>query len=369
MTTVHVGLGQRGYDVHVGPGILDQLEDFWTRYDLGTTAAVVSDKTVEKHHGKRTLECLQSAGVNAQLIPIPPGESSKSWQWTDRLYTRLAWANFDRRATIVALGGGVVGDLAGFVAATYMRGIDWVAIPTTLLAQVDAAIGGKTGINHRLGKNLIGAFHQPRLVVADPDLLRTLPERQFVNGFAEVVKYGLISDAGLLQQTEDLLRNGDLRDLDALGPLIERSIAIKSDIVTRDERETGGERATLNFGHTLGHALEAATHYQTFLHGEAVVWGMRGEVQISRKKGLLSGEQLERVRRLLGQIDVPPWPNDLDIDEMIAYVRRDKKARSGRINVVLLQGLGQARLSEVDEEDVRDTLNHFARQTTTDDAA
>ena len=364
MTTIAVRLAERGYNVHVAPGNLDELGELWQRYDLGPTAAIVTDKTVEKHHGKRTLSALEAAGVDAQLIPVPPGESSKSWQWADRLYTRLAWANFDRRSTIVALGGGVVGDLAGFVAATYMRGIDWVAIPTTLLAQVDAAIGGKTGINHRLGKNLVGAFHHPQLVLADPHVLQTLPERQLANGFAEVVKYGLIADPELIEQAGALLETGRLADAAALTPLIERAIAIKSGIVTRDERESTGERATLNFGHTLGHALEAATDYQTFLHGEAVAWGMRGEAWISHHAGRLSTAELHRVERLLEPFDLPPWPKHLDIDEMIAYVRRDKKAEAGRIKCVLLHGLGDARLAEIEEQDVRDALHHLAQQTT-----
>lgn len=369
MTTIRVGLAQRGYDVHVHPGSLDRLGDLWAQYDLGSTVAVVTDKTVEKHHGARALQTLRASGVDAQLIPIPPGESSKSSQWADRLYTRLAWANFDRNSTVVALGGGVVGDLAGFVAATYMRGIDWVAVPTTLLAQVDAAIGGKTGINHRLGKNLIGAFHQPRLVVADPELLRTLSDRQLANGFAEVVKYGLIADAELLDRADALLQGDNLSDVDALTPLIERSSAIKSDIVARDERESSGKRATLNFGHTLGHALEAVTDYQAYLHGEAVVWGMRGEAWISHQRGQLTSDELERVDRLLARFDVPPWPADLDIDEMIAYVRRDKKGQTGRINVVLLNALGQARLAEVEEDDVRNAVDHLAQRATADDAA
>jgi len=360
MTTIPVELAERRYDVTVAPGAIDQLGAIWADLDLGTTAAIVTDKTVERHHGRRVLEALQAAGVDAQLIPVPPGESSKSWPWADRLHTRLAWAEFDRSATVVALGGGVVGDLAGFVAATYMRGIDWMALPTTLLAQVDAAIGGKTGINHRLGKNLVGAFHHPRAVVSDPELLRTLDRRQLANGLAEIVKYGLIADPELLDWAERVLHSDQLTDADALAPLIERSAAIKSAIVARDEREASGERALLNFGHTLGHALEAATDYGTFLHGEAVVWGMRGEAWIAHRRGLLTDDEGERIEELLAAFAVPPWPEDLDIDEIIAYVRRDKKAHAGGLHCVLLASIGHGRLVAIEEAEVRAALADVA---------
>ena len=359
MTRISVDLAERSYDVHVQPGIVDQLGAIWTELELGETAAVVTDKTVEKHHGARVLGTLRAAGVNAQTIPVPPGESSKSWQWADRLYTRLAWAEFDRRATIVALGGGVVGDLAGFVAATYMRGVDWVAVPTTLLAQVDASIGGKTGINHRLGKNLVGAFHQPRAVVSDPDLLQTLPERQLRNGFAEVLKYGLIADPELWDRAMAALQDGGSSDVASLTPLIERSVGIKGGIVARDAREVSGERALLNFGHTLGHALEAVTDYRAFLHGEAVIWGMRGESWISHQHGQLSNDRFRQIDERLGSIDVPPWPDDVDIDEIIAYVRRDKKAIAGEINCVLLRDIGRAQLTAIGDDNIRSAVAHL----------
>ena len=363
MTTIPVDLAERRYDVHVGPDAIDQLGEVWAALGLGRTAAIVTDRTVERHHGARLLQILRAAGVNAQTIPVPPGESSKSWQWADRLYTRLAWAEFDRRTTIVALGGGVVGDLAGFVAATYMRGLDWIVVPTTLLAQVDAAIGGKTGINHRLGKNLVGAYHQPRAVVADPHLLHTLPERQLRNGFAEVLKYGLIADPALWGSATAALQ--DSSEGEALPPLVERSVEIKSGIVARDEHDLTGERALLNFGHTLGHALESTTDYQTFLHGEAVIWGMRGESWISHRHGRLSSATFRAIDARLRSLDVPAWPEDVDIDEIIAYVRRDKKADAGRIRCVLLDDLGQAELADIDEDDIRGAIAQLKRPSTT----
>ncbi|MFB6285883.1 MAG: 3-dehydroquinate synthase [Candidatus Bipolaricaulia bacterium] len=362
MATIPVELAERGYPVHVERSAIERLGAIWAERDLGSSAAIITDKTVEKHHGARVLQTLRGAGVDAQLIPVPPGEPSKSWQWADRLYTRLGWAAFDRGATVVALGGGVVGDLAGFVAATYMRGIDWVAVPTTLLAQVDAAIGGKTGINHRLGKNLVGAFHQPRAVVADPELLTTLDERQLANGFAEVVKYGLIADPALFDDAERILWGGRLAEVAVLASLVERSVAIKSGIVARDEREANGERALLNFGHTLGHALEAATDYGRFLHGEAVVWGMWGEARIAHERGRLPGEAVERIDQLVDAFAVPAWPDDLDVDEVVTYVRRDKKADAGRVRCVLLDALGDARLATVDEAEVRQALESIAQR-------
>ena len=288
MKTIRVDLGDRSYPIYVESGALAKLGPLYSEHKLGEHAAVITDKTVEKLYGRRTVALLKGAGIDAELIPVPSGESSKSLEWLERLYTRLIWSGFDRDSTIVALGGGVIGDLSGFAAATYMRGIRWVQVPTTLLAQVDAAIGGKTGINHRLGKNLIGAFHQPQFVLTDPELLATLPMRERWSGLAEVIKYGLVRDEHLFHQLEERLqKNDNLEKLEQLTSLIERSVEIKSEIVSNDERERGN-RVLLNFGHTLGHALESATQYQRFLHGEAIIWGMLAESYISREKQWLA---------------------------------------------------------------------------------
>ena len=250
-----------------------------------------------------------------------------------------------------------VGDLAGFVAATYLRGVRWVQVPTTLLAQVDAAIGGKTGINHRFGKNLIGAFHQPQFVLTDPELLQTLPERQRFAGLAEVIKYGLIHDERFFTQLETTW-DGCLEDRKRSSTIIERSIEIKSEIVSRDEREVAS-RALLNFGHTIGHALEAATKYQHFLHGEAVAWGMLAEAYISYKKQGLTAQDFERIAALLRRLPRPAFPPSLEMEPFLEYIHRDKKARHKQIWLVLLQGFGKAALSGVMEVDIREAFEYL----------
>jgi len=260
MREIRVELKERSYPVYLEAGALERLGELYARHGLGERAAIITDRTVEKLYARRALQALKEAGVDAQVIPVPPGESSKSLEWADRLYTRLLWGQFDREAVVVAVGGGVVGDLAGFVAATYLRGVRWVQVPTTLLAQADASVGGKTGINHRLGKNLIGAFHQPQFVLVDPRVLETLPERERWSGAAEIVKAGLIRDAGLFEllegRLEELVQRGDW---DFVEEVLARAVQVKARIVSEDEREVTGARALLNFGHTVGHALEAAT--------------------------------------------------------------------------------------------------------------
>jgi len=356
MKTITVELKERSYPVYLQRGGLRELGRLYLEHGLGGRAAIITDRTVEKLYGPLALKGLKEAGVDAQLIPVPAGESSKSLEWADRLYTRLIWGGFDRDCTVVALGGGVVGDLAGFVAATFLRGIRWVQVPTTLLAQVDAAIGGKTGINHRLGKNLIGAFHQPQFVLIDPQLLESLPERERWSGLAEVVKYGLIRDERLFERLETQLEAlARLEDVKALEGVIARAVEIKAEIVSEDERERG-IRALLNFGHTVGHALEAASRYQRFLHGEAVAWGMRAEAWLSQKRGGLSPQEFERVLKLLRRFPQGERPEGLDKETLMEYIYRDKKARRRTLYLVLLRGLGGAELVAVGEDEVRQAL-------------
>lgn len=361
MKEVIVELGERSYPIYIEAGALKDLGGLYREWRLGERAAIITDRTVEKLYGAQALAQLKEAGIDVQLIPVPPGESSKSLEWLDRLYTRLIWAGFDRDSTIVALGGGVVGDLAGFAAATFLRGIPWVQVPTTLLAQVDASVGGKVGINHRLGKNLIGTFHQPQFVIIDPQLLLTLPERELRAGLSEVIKHSLIRDAKLFEQLEAHLEDFiSLSDLDRISWLIQRSIEIKSEMVSADERERGS-RALLNFGHTIGHALEAATKYRYFLHGEAVAWGMLGEAWISQEKGLLAQEEFERLHSLLRRLSIPALPVGLAEEALLEYIHRDKKVRQRRVRIVLLRQLGQAELSEVSETEIRSSLKDLQR--------
>ncbi len=355
--TLWVELGERRYPVYLEAGGLEELGELYRQHGLQGRAAIVTDRTVEKLHARRALRALKEAGIDAQVIPVPPGESSKSWEWADRLYTRLLWGGFDRESVIVAVGGGVVGDLAGFVAATYLRGVRWVQVPTTLLAQVDASVGGKTGINHRLGKNLIGAFHQPRFVLIDPQVLETLPERERRSGIAEVLKVSLVRDAELFafleEHVDGLIR---LEPPAVVEEALARAVRIKAEIVAEDEREVKGVRTLLNFGHTVGHALEAATGYRLLLHGEAVAWGMRVEAALSRARGALSPEEEERVRALVHRLGLPPLPPALDIETLMEYIRRDKKVRAAKLRIVLLRGIGHAEPVEIPEVELLGAL-------------
>lgn len=359
MIEIPVALGERSYPIYIEPGLFRELGHFYRQHDLGHHAVVVTDRTVQKLYGAGARETLKEAGLAVQLIPVPPGESSKSLAWADRLYERLIRTEVGRKATIVALGGGVVGDLAGFVAATYLRGIPCVQVPTTLVAQIDSAIGGKTGINHRLGKNLIGAYHQPQFVLVDPEFLQTLPPEEIRSGWAEMVKYALIRDPELFERVEGLLPVGAIGQSPLLTDLIERCCRIKAEIVSQDERE-GGWRAILNFGHTVGHALEAVTRYQRFRHGEAVAWGMLAAAWLSRERGLFTHESWERIRRLLFAFELPRDLSGCDDEAMLAIMRRDKKAHDGVVRLILLTAIGHASPGEdVTEAELRAALDYL----------
>jgi 3-dehydroquinate synthase len=359
MSSISVSLGERSYPIYIEQGFFRELGHLYRQYGLGKQAVVITDRTVQKRYGAGAREALKEVGLDVQLIPIPPEESSKSLAWADRVYERLIRTEVGREATIVALGGGVVGDLAGFVAATYLRGIPWVQVPTTLVAQIDSAIGGKTGIDHRLGKNLIGAYHQPRFVLVDPELLQSLPLEEVRSGLAEMVKYALIRDPELFKRTEELLPLRTIHELPPMENLIERCCRIKAEIVSQDERE-GGLRAILNFGHTVGHALETVTRYQRFRHGEAVAWGMLAAAWLSCERGLLAHEPWERIFRLLSAIELPRDLSGCDDEAMLAAIRRDKKARGGVVRMILLTAIGQASLCEdVTEAELRAVLNHL----------
>ncbi|HWP35805.1 MAG TPA: 3-dehydroquinate synthase [Thermodesulfobacteriota bacterium] len=348
---VEVPLGERGYPVLVGPGLLDRL-GAWVRERLpkAVRAAVITNPRVRRLYGRRVEASLAAAGIEPVALTVPDGERHKTLAAAGRLYDRLAAARLDRASPVVALGGGVVGDLAGFVAATWLRGVPLVQVPTTLLAQVDAAIGGKTGVNHRRGKNLIGAFHQPVLVVSDVETLRTLPEREYRAGLAEVIKYGLIRDAALFAFLEREVERVLAREPAAVTYLVRRSSEIKAEVVAADERE-GGLRAVLNFGHTLGHALEALTGYRKYLHGEAVAIGMVAAVRMS--EGLLRDDPgaRERVEGVLARYGLPTEPPRVRRARLAAALAGDKKARSGAgeptVTVVLLDRIGSARLEPV----------------------
>ncbi|MFN4217983.1 MAG: 3-dehydroquinate synthase [Candidatus Bipolaricaulia bacterium] len=344
-------LGERSYFIWIKPELLYHIGELYRGYRLGSQAAIITDTTVAQLYGELITDSLRKNGVEPLLLSVPPGEEQKSLQTAEMLYTRLLEANFDRHATIIALGGGVIGDLAGFIASTFLRGILYVQVPTTLLAQVDSSVGGKTGVNHPLGKNLIGTFYQPHSVFIDPTVLKTLPERERWSGLAEVIKYGLIRDPALVARLETDLESF-VQHPENLSEIIARCCAIKAEIVSADERE-GGLRKFLNFGHTVGHALEAASEYQ-LRHGEAIVWGMLVAARLSYHKTELNLSELERIEKLLARFPKPSLAQ-LDFERILELMHRDKKSRQGRIQFVLLRAIGEPVLCDsVTEAELRE---------------
>ena len=335
-TTLRVELGSRSYPILIGEGLLARA-DLLAQHVPGRDVLLVSNTTVGPLYASALKQGLGERRIVE--VTLPDGEAHKSLATVSRVLDVLVANRFARDCTVVALGGGVVGDMAGFAAASYQRGVAYVQVPTTLLAQVDSSVGGKTGVNHPGGKNLIGAFHQPSAVIADTDTLKTLPPRELRAGLAEVIKYGLISDAelfGWLEQNMDRLL---AHDAQALTHVIRRSCEIKADIVGRDEREQG-DRALLNLGHTFGHALESTTGYTRWLHGEAVGAGLLMAATMSHEAGLLSGGVVERLRKLLERTGLPTEARDVQAETVLENMRIDKKVKSGRIRLVLLRSIG-----------------------------
>jgi 3-dehydroquinate synthase len=337
---LRVELGARSYPIHIGPGLVGRA-DLYAPHVGGRLAAIVTNETVAPLFAGAVEHALAQAGAKTLRIVLPDGEAHKDAASLDAIYAQLLAANADRRTVLIALGGGVVGDLAGFAAATYQRGIPFVQVPTTLLAQVDSSVGGKTGINHALGKNMIGAFHQPLAVVADTATLTSLPDRELASGLAEVAKHGAIRDAAFLDWIEAnataLLR----REPEALGHAIRRSCEIKAAVVAEDEREAG-LRAILNFGHTFGHAIESAMGYGRWLHGEAVAAGMVIAARLSVRLGRIPAPDAERLARLLARLGLPVKAPSITTERWLEFMGRDKKNQGGRITFVLLESLGRA---------------------------
>ncbi|SEO89827.1 3-dehydroquinate synthase [Aquisalimonas asiatica] len=354
---LQVDLGERSYTILIGPGQLG------TRTPLadwlpGRQALVVTNDTIAPLYLQPVLDAL--SGLQVEAITLPDGEAHKTVASCERVWTRLLELRFDRSCTVIALGGGVIGDLAGFAAAAYQRGVAFVQIPTTLLAQVDSSVGGKTGVNHPLGKNMIGAFHQPRGVIADTDVLASLPAREMSAGVAEVIKYGLIRDADFFAWLEDNIDALLAREPEALAYAIERSCANKADVVAADEREQG-VRATLNLGHTFGHAIETATGYSTWLHGEAVGAGMAMAAHLAEAMDWLSATDRARVEALIQRAGLPlAPPRSMTSEQFLQLMAVDKKAQGGHIRLVLQQGIGHAVVTDaVPDDRLRATLNHY----------
>ena len=351
---IRVDIDERGYDIVIGSGLLSDPETYaWLPADA--VAVVVSNTTVAPLFADRVTSGLRGRFRSVGQVTLEDGESYKAWPAVERIFDALLAAGADRRAWLFALGGGVVGDLTGFAAACYMRGIAYVQMPTTLLAQVDSSVGGKTAINHPLGKNLIGAFHQPRLVVADLETLATLPQRELVAGLAEVIKVGAAADAAFFDWIETHLDRLLGRDPQALALAIRKSCTLKAEIVRRDEKEAG-LRAVLNLGHTFGHAIEAATGFGAWLHGEAVGCGMVLAADLSRRLGGLDAAGAARIGTLVERAGLPLRLPPVPAARLAELMLHDKKAEGGAPRFVLLDGLGRAKVAAVEERLVLDVL-------------
>jgi 3-dehydroquinate synthase len=338
--TVTVELGARSYPIHIGSGLLRQAQLVCAHLPQ-PRAAIVTNDVVGPLYLDRLRRTLETAGVQTLPIAVPDGEAHKDQANLNRILDALLENRCERSTTLIALGGGVVGDLTGFAAAIYLRGVPFIQVPTTLLAQVDSSVGGKTGINHSLGKNMIGAFYQPRLVLADTDTLATLPPRELAAGLAEVIKYGLILDRPFFDWLEASIERLNARDEQALTYAIRRSCEIKAAVVAGDERETAA-RALLNLGHTFGHAIEAGLSYGTWLHGEAVAAGTVLAARLSQAMGLLLPADVARVTTLLQRARLPVTAPDLGVDQYLHLMGMDKKVEGGRLRLVLLRSIGEA---------------------------
>jgi 3-dehydroquinate synthase len=355
MQTLTVGLGNRTYPIRIGAGLLVRADLFLPHLQQ-PRVSVVTNTTVAALYLDRFGAALQSAGVEILPVILPDGEQHKNWLTLNTIFDALLSNRCERRSAIIALGGGVVGDIAGFAAATYQRGVPFIQVPTTLLAQVDSSVGGKTAINHPLGKNMIGAFYQPRMVLADTGLLDTLPARELSAGLAEVIKYGLIMDSPFLAWLEANMDQLIARDPAALAYAVIRSCENKATVVAADELESG-ERAILNMGHTFGHAIEAGLGFGTWLHGEAVAAGTMLAARLSERMGLLAADDVARIARLFQRAGLPVEAPQLGQDRYLELMGHDKKVENGKLRLVLFKCLGKAFMtSDFDLRDLRDVL-------------
>jgi 3-dehydroquinate synthase len=355
MQTLTVGLGERSYPIHIGSGLLGQAELLRSALPR-KRAAIVTNTTVAPLYLEKLQNTLRSMGVDSTPIILPDGEQYKNSDTLNLIYDALLAKRCERTTPLIALGGGVVGDMTGYAAATYLRGVPFIQIPTTLLAQVDSSVGGKTGINHPLGKNMIGAFYQPQLVLADTATLHTLPDNQFAAGVAEVVKYGLIRDPAFFEWLEQNMDKLLARDTQALQYAIARSCRNKAEIVAADERESG-TRALLNLGHTFGHAIESGMGYGNWLHGEGVAAGTVMAADLSQRLGWIGARDVARIRTLFERAGLPTVAPDLAAEKYLELMGLDKKVEGGKIRFILLEGIGRAVVyGDVPETLLRQTL-------------
>lgn len=365
MPTVSLSLGKMSYDVHVSNGALDSVGYFSTRARLGGKAALITDTHVYPLYGERVKRSLEDANYAVSVHVFEAGEQSKNLRCVEELIEEMIRAGHDRSSFVVALGGGVVGDMAGFIASIYYRGIPYVQVPTTVMAQVDSSVGGKTAVDSALGKNLIGAFHQPRFVAADPLTLLSLPPRVMREGMAEMVKHAVIRKPNMLVPlrhiADEIALGFSLTNIDRLPDIVAENTEIKARIVEEDERETMGVRAFLNLGHTIGHGIEASLPYGDMLHGEAVSLGLRASLYLSRKLAGLSHKEENETLNTLEALELPlQLPAEVDVDKALELTATDKKYRAGKIRFVLLRRLGEPFLSsDVTQDDLREALEHL----------
>lgn len=345
MRSLRVDLGERTYPIFIGTGIHAKLGEMLALYKVGQRFAVITNIVVDRIYGERVMASFGPSNLAAEKFVVADGERSKTLKMLEDIVGEMLERRCDRDTVIVALGGGVVIDLAGFVAATFMRGVDFVAVPTTLLAQADASIGGKVGVNHPLGKNMIGAFHQPRMVWLDLDALRTLPQREVLCGLAEMIKHAMVFDRSYFEMIELGLAPLLGLQAEALGDAVFRSCQIKARLVGRDEQEHG-QRGILNFGHTVGHAFEAVASYRQMRHGEAVLTGMLAEAYLAWKSGILNEPEFHRFERLLARIPLKTKFDGIDTNEVVTRLAYDKKARAGRLKMALPVSIGECKVTE-----------------------
>jgi 3-dehydroquinate synthase len=360
MRKVRVDLGEKSYDIVIGYGIEQEIIDFVRQAGFSQKGLLITDTNVGPLYGRKMQKILEQAGLEVTLVQIPAGEKSKSLTVANELFTRAIEAGLDRKSPVFALGGGVVGDLAGFVAASYMRGVPFVQLPTSLLAQVDSSVGGKVAVNHELGKNLIGAFYQPKAVFMELDYMSTLPQREIYTGLGEIIKYGIIYDEEFFRFLEENQEKVLALEPEALTHMIARSCEIKAAVVSEDEKEAGLRRI-LNFGHTIGHAIEKETGYVRYNHGEAVGTGMVGAAYISEKLGLIGPQEFDRVQKLVAAYKLPLKAAGVTVDNMYVDIFHDKKTIGGKVTWVLMKSIGEVICrNDVPEAAVREAMAAIA---------
>lgn len=359
--TIHVALGTRSYDILVRRGLVSDLGEELTRLRRTGKVGVITDRNLAGHYLKPVMRVLKAAGFTVIPVILPPGERTKTLRSVAKVMDVLVDARFERSSTLLALGGGVIGDLTGFAAAIYQRGIPFVQVPTSLVAQVDSSVGGKTGVDHPKGKNLIGAFNQPQAVLIDPAMLHTLPRREWVAGLAEVIKYGVIADGSLFEYVEQHIESILALDDVAVAHIVKRSCEIKAEVVSEDEREAD-RRRILNFGHTIGHALESLGGYKGLIHGEAVAVGMVYEADLARHLGYCSQDVVDRLRKLVEASGLPACLPEVSFHDLWSAMQQDKKVSAGTIYCVVPESIGTVRVVALDKQETRGWLTTLRRR-------